>query len=145
MTLIFKDHQRVGLWIAERTHGEWREGGKCIGLEKDGNLVAGVLYDYWNGSSIYAHIAVDGPINRDFLREIFRYPFVQLQCNVILGLVPSSNEKARQFDEHLGFKLLVDIPGGHPDGSLRIYFMRKEDCRFLGDTRNVKAKSAAAA
>lgn len=142
--IIAWEHERVGKWIQANAAGFYRPGAKCIGLEKDGELIAGVLYDYCNGASVYAHIAVKGLMTREFLSVIFDYPFRQLNCKVIIGLVPESNKKARRFDEHLGFKLTATIPEGHPDGKLLIYTMRKEDCRWLR-SEHVEAKRARAA
>lgn len=129
--IIDQDSPRVGTWMHQQGSGFYRDGAACIGLERDGQLVAGAMFDYCNGASIFAHIAVTGQITREWLWFICYYPFVQLGCHVVIGLVPSSNEKARRFDEHFGFKLQTAIPGGDPDGSLLIYTLRKEECRFL--------------
>jgi hypothetical protein len=141
--VIVLDNNRVGLWIKEHGGGEYRTGSQCIGLERNGELVAGVLYDYCNGASIYMHVAITGRITREFLCLCFEYPFVQLGCNLIIGLVPDSNEKAKRFDEHLGFNLHSRIPNGCPDGDLLIYIMRREDCRFIGENRYGKTVSTA--
>ena len=135
--IIDNEHERVGLWIQEHGGGFFREGTKCIGLEKDGQLVAGVMYDFYNGASVYAHIAAVGKhwLDREYLWFLFYYAFEQLKVNVILGLVASNNLQARRFDEHLGFKLLVEIPDADPDGSTLLYTMRKQDCRWLNIRR----------
>ena len=111
--------------------GFWRTGTTCIGLERDGELVAGTMYDYYNGSSIYAHIAITGAITREWLHAIHWYPFVQLGVNVVIGTVPKDNLKAQRFDEHLGFKLLTEIPDADPSGATLLYIMRKADARYL--------------
>lgn len=129
--IIVNEDERVGTWISERTDGEWRAGGKCIGLEQDGKLIAGVLYDWYNGASVYAHIAIDGTINREFLWFIFHYPFEQLNVNVIIGLVAESNKSAINLDTRLGFTITSRIPDGHPDGDLLIFTMTKHQCKWL--------------
>lgn len=123
----------LGPWIAKHGGGFYRQGSQCIGLERDGEIIAGVLYDFANGASIYMHVAALGGnwLDREFLRVCFDYPFNQLGAKVVIGLVGSKNERARRFDEHLGFKLQAEIPDGHPDGSLLIYVLRREDCRWL--------------
>jgi RimJ/RimL family protein N-acetyltransferase len=131
--IIDKDPDRCGKWIQEHGGGYYREGTTCIGLEKDGDLVAGVMYDYFNGASIYMHVAAVGKnwLNRDFLWFVFYYPFIQLGAKVIIGLVESDNEQAKKFDEHIGFKLNQSIPGASPNGDLLIYTMNKEDCKWF--------------
>lgn len=131
--LVYHEHRRVGLWIAERTDGGYRDGGKCIGLERDGELIAGVLYDWFNGASIYTHIAIEPGhlIGREFLFHIFYYPFCQLGCSVLIGLVAEGNTASRRFVEHLGFTLQQPIPDAHPTGALLIYTMPRAACRWL--------------
>lgn len=144
--LISKEHSRVGAWIQAHGGGYYREGTTCLGLEKDGVLIAGVMYDYYNGSSIWMHVAssVKHWLDRDYLRVCFDYPFNQLCCKVVLGYVDENNLKARRFDEHLGFKLTAVIPEGHPKGDLLIYTMRKENCRWLKDRRGETIRTALA-
>lgn len=144
--IITQDHKRVGAWIQAHGGGFYRDGASCIGLEKDGELIAGVLYDYFNGASIYMHVAagVMNWLDRQYLGVCFWYPFVQLKCKVVIGLVPEKNHKARRFDEHIGFKLTAVIPEGHPDGDLLIYTMRKEDCRWIRKEHEQTVRAAAA-
>ena len=130
--LVYGEDRRVGEWMVTKGAASvWRDGAKCIGLEHNRKLTAGVLYDNYNNASICAHIAVDGGLTREYLFHIFAYPFLQLQCNVIIGLVGSKNIKSRQFVEHLGFVLSTAIDRGHPDGSLLVYIINKEDCRYI--------------
>lgn len=137
MRIVTRENDYVGPWIEEHGGGHYKASAQCIGLEKNGKLVAGVLYGGHNGASIYMHVAASGTnwLTRDFLWVCFDYPFVQLECKVIIGLVAEKNLKARKFDEHLGFKLTSRIPEGHPEGNLLIYTMRKQDCRFLKENR----------
>jgi hypothetical protein len=131
--LVYGEDRRVGQWGEARGSGKWREGSKCIGLERAGELIAAALYDWHNGASVYTHIAIEAgqQIDRDFLWHIFYYPFVQLGCNVLIGLVAEDNYASRRFVEHLGFTLQTNIPNAHPSGALRVYVMRREACRWL--------------
>lgn len=105
---------------------------KCIGIEKQGILVGGCMYELDNGASVHIHVAVEPNwFSRDFLYACFHYPFVQLETKVLIGLVPEKNKKARIVDEHLGFTLQHTIPYAHPDGGLCIYTMYKHECRWL--------------
>lgn len=104
-----------------------------IGIEEDGNLIAGVVYDYYNGASICMHVAAIGKrwMTREFLWYCFYYPFVELGVKRITGLVPESNLAARRLDEHLGFKLETRLKDADPTGDTLVYAMFKDDCRFL--------------
>lgn len=127
---IVFDPEIVGPWVEKNGGGYYRDGTKAIGLRSSDGLVAGVMYDYWNGASVYMHVAIRGRITREFLWVCFDYPFNQLGCNVVLGLVAEDNKAAQRFDEHLGFRLQTRIENAHPSGALLLYVMRKEDCRW---------------
>ena len=125
------DHARVGKWMQEKHAGYYRDGSTCIGLERNGELVAGTMYDQFNGSSIVASIAISGPITRKWLWWIFAYPFIQLKANVILGLISGANERSLKFAEKLGFTMVAGIPDADPSGVLMICAMNRADCRFI--------------
>lgn len=104
-----------------------------IGLERDGELVGGVLYEGFNGGNIWMHCAGVGRwITKDLLKAAFAYPFVQLNVRNVWGWVDASNQKARRLDEHLGFTQQAILAEAAKDGGdVIIYRMTKEECRFL--------------
>lgn len=105
-----------------------------IGVERNGEVVAGILYCDNNGTSVCMHVASKPGVNwvtRAFLKLVFGFAFNGLGVKRITGFVPETNAKARKFDEHLGFKLEVVLRDIYADGGLCIYAMRKEDCRFV--------------
>lgn len=113
------------------------EGMKGLGLERDGEMVAGVLYEGFNGHNVWMHVAAVPDkrwMSKDYLWYCFHYPFNEMKVSRISGYVNASNEQARKFDEHLGFKAEATLSGAAPDGGdVLIYVMRREDCRFLRD------------
>lgn len=143
--IVTRQDKRVGNWVCARTGGCYTEGA-TIGLERDGELIAGVIVDNWNGASAQMHVAGEGNwLNREFLFVCFDYVFRQLSLNVVIGVVPSVNAKALRFDKHLGFREVLRIPNGHPAGDLVILTMRKEDCRYLGVEHGKQIRTIAAA
>lgn len=132
---IVFDADRIGPWVCERAGGTWLPGrGTAIGLERNGALVAGVLYEDYNGANVVMHVASDGTaewLNREYLRTCFDYPFRQLGCQRVTGIVPSTNDKALSFDEHLGFEVETKLEGAHPEGDLIILRMKRENCRWI--------------
>lgn len=141
--VVYGENERVGHWITEHGGGFYRTGCQCIGLERDGTLIGGVMFDYHNGASIYCHVALTDKraIGRDFLRAVFRYVFVQLNCEVLIGLVAGDNFAAQRLDEHLGFRLEHSIAGAHPSGELRIYTMRRKECRWIDEQAETAARA----
>lgn len=110
-------------------------GMKGLGLEKDGELIAGVVYEGYNGTNVWMHVAAEPGarwMTRDYLRYCFYYPFVELGCKRVSGYVEASNTEARRFDEHLGFKREAVLEGAATDGGdVILYVMRREDCRYV--------------
>lgn len=132
--MIVFDVDRVGPWVCDRTGGAYYPGaGAAIGLEKNGELIAGVFYDNYNGRSICMHVAAVGKnwLNREYLFVCFDYPFRQLKVNKILGFVDSTNHDALKFDKHLGFEIETVIKDAGPHGDLIILSMTNENCRWL--------------
>lgn len=143
--IVDNDPVRVGKWVCERAGGTYVEG-SAIGLEKGGSLVAGVLFDHYNGASVCMHVAGEGKkwMNREFLWFSFYYPFEQLKVKKVLGIVPSSLEAVLEFDKHIGFTEEHRIKDGHPTGDLVILSMTREQCRFLELKRGKQVRSTTA-
>lgn len=105
-----------------------------IGLERHGELVAGVLYEGFNGHHIWMHVAALAGrrwMTRQYLYACFAYPFVQCGVRRVRGSVNASNVEAQRFDEHLGFTREAVLKGAASDGGdVIIYVMEKKDCRY---------------
>jgi RimJ/RimL family protein N-acetyltransferase len=134
--LICDQKERCGDWAKARiphveSWGEWYE---AIGWERDGELVAVVVWNLYSGADIAIHIAaVPGRhwMTRTFLRAAFRYPFLQLGCRRVSGFVPSKNAEALRFDRHLGFRDEGLMRHALPDDDVVVLGMLKEECRWL--------------
>lgn len=133
--MIVFDVDRIGPWVCERAGGTWVKGrGTGIGRERDGQLIAGILYEDWNHANVVCHIAGVGKnwLNRNLLWVMFDYPFRQLGVKRITTTVAQSNTVSQRFTEHLGFTLETRLLDAHPSGDLFIYRMMAADCRWLG-------------
>jgi RimJ/RimL family protein N-acetyltransferase len=112
----------------------------AIGLAVDEKLVAGVLFDGFNGANVWMHVAAQPGarwMTRAYLLACFAYPFNICRVKRISGYVNASNLAAQRFDEHLGFKEEARLQGAAPDGGdVIIYAMWRKDCRFIGDKEN---------
>lgn len=133
MRIVWDEHERLGKWVCDRTGGRYANG-QCIGMERDdGTLIAATLYDNYNGAAINMHVAATTPhwMRPYFLKVCFGYPFLQLECDVVIGWVAAENIRARRVDEWLGFKLACTVPKAHPSGDMLLYTMHREHCRWL--------------
>ncbi len=136
-TRIVSDPGRVFTFVTQYLPLNMVAGTKGLGLERDGELIAGVLYEGYNRHNIWMHVAaVPGArwMTKEYLRYCFHYPFVELGCTRVSGYVEASNTLARRFDEHLGFRQEAVLEGAASDGGdVILYVMRRQDCRFIGE------------
>lgn len=133
--VVWDEPTRVMAFVARILEIPPSRDGAAIGLKDAyGNLIAGVLFDNYNGASIQMHVAAEPGarwMTREYLHCCFAYPFRQLAVRKIVGLVSCTNLPARRFDEHLGFHLEATLTDAHPDGDLLVYTMTKQQCRWL--------------
>ena len=129
--IIDQEHQRVGRWMHQHGAGQWRDGATCIGLERDGEIIAGTMYDWFNGASIYANIVIVGSVTREFLWFISYYPFVQLGAKVVLAQIAGDNKRSQEFVARFGFSLFTVIPDADPSGMLLLYGLYADQCKWL--------------
>ena len=97
-----------------------------------GVILGAVLYTNFRRCSIEMTSAgAPGWLTRGNLRGFFSYPFEQLGCRRVTGIVHRKNKHARQINERLGFKLEGICRHGFPDGDACVYGMIRKDCRWI--------------
>lgn len=141
---IVSDHS-VGYWVSGLSgSGHYNPAlSQAIGLVKDGQPQAGVVFTDYNGRSMVVHQAIQGKINRNFLHEISNYAFNQCRVEKLIGPIDSSNEKAIKLVQNMGFKEEARIKDAHPKGDMILFTLVKSDCRFLGERYGKKCTAPA--
>jgi len=132
---VYGHDAAVARWVQERApHAQngFRDF-VAIGIEREGELVAGVVYNEYRGHSIHASIASSTPrwASRGTLAGIFAYPFVQLNCRRITVYTGKTMIPVRQFLERLGFQQEGVVREGFDDDDCVIYGMLKEECQWI--------------
>lgn len=134
-TRIISNPARVFAFVSEIMPMSPVGGMKGIGLEKDGELIAGALYEGFNGQNVWVHLAGKPGkrwMNREFLWYGFHYPFNEMGVKRLSGYVNASNTDARRLNEHFGYQEEARLKGAAPDGGdVILYVMWRENCRFL--------------
>lgn len=111
---------------------------KCIGsVDSTDTVLRGVVgYDGFNGASVVMHMAGEpGWIDKSMLTAAFDYPFNVMGCNQVLAMVPSGNAAALKINRRLGFEVVAELDGAHPDGSLFVMRMTRDNCKWLAPRR----------
>lgn len=126
--------KEVAEWVRQRLAMD-SGFGECaaIGVVLTGKLIAGVVYHNYRHPNIEVSIASISPrwATKTTLKLLFDYPFNQLNCKRITGLVDSENQPVRAFDERLGFIHEGTLREAHPNGDAEIYGMLKHECRWI--------------
>lgn len=105
-----------------------------IKLVADGKITAMVAYDHWTPNAVQLHICITDPksFSRSFVREALAYPFVQAGRSLLVGVTPSDNEEALEFNRRIGFLEKYRIKDGWEDGvDMVVQELRKSDCKWL--------------
>ena len=132
MTEIISDKLVVGPWVAKRNLGAFApETSEAIGLKRGNELVAGVVYEAWNGASMVVHVAVEGLMTPAYLAAIYHYPFVHVGVGKLIAPIGEDNAKSINFVSKMGFRLESRIPDAHPDGALLLYTMSRAECKYI--------------
>ena len=133
--LIYGEEERLLPWAVERIGlAGFRRDAYSIGLERDGELVAVVVFDTFSDVDCCMHVASDGTgrwMTKELLIAAFAYPFKQLGLRRVTALVPAKNAKAIEFDKNLGFVQEGYHPHAMADDDLVSLGMLKEHCRFF--------------
>lgn len=136
---MFFEHERVACWVGGRIGlPEMERGGKSIGIERNGNLIGGVVYNHWfPGIDIQMHIAGargEPWLSRPILNALFYYPFVELGLRRVTSPVAASNDACLRLVRHLGAVHEGTLRRGWFNGEdLLVFGMLREECRWLKD------------
>lgn len=133
--LVFDDKERVGAWVAERVEQTASWGSYyAMGAERDGELVAGVVVNNYNGANATCHVCIEKP-GKDTLalfRAVADYAFNQCGLKRLTGMVPASSPEVLAFDLHMGWREEFVMQDAAPDGGpLHILVMRPDTCPWL--------------
>lgn len=134
-TVVYDPKEKIAKWVWERLGEEDSGGSAAVGLERDGELIAGVVFNMYTGASVSMNVAaVPGKdwLNREFLFRSFAYPFLQLRCYRATALVKVNNDVSIKFVEALGYQREGLLRRAHIDGSdMFVYGMLREECRWI--------------
>lgn len=116
---------------------------EICGVTIKGKPAGAVLYINYRHNSIEMACAGEGGwLTRGHLRDLFRYPFLQLKCWTVLTMVERGNAKAREFNRKLGFTEKCVLENGHHKlKDVILHSMTRDQCRWIG-TATVANKSA---
>lgn len=135
--VIFGADKEVSAWVATKIDGfTVSEDARALGVISGDRLVAGVVFERWNGVHVEASIAATPGArwaDRSTLFSLFWYPFGTLDCRAITVTVPMSNLPSLNLATKLGFKPQAIVPFAARDGGALLVLQEYRDtCRWIG-------------
>lgn len=142
MKLAFggSDHkldEALAMWVMKRAgfqrplhQGEYY----AIGVVNNKNtLIAGVMYHNYHkmgaGGTIELSMAADDPgwCRKGIICGLLHYPFMQLNCHLIISTVGRRNKRVRRLAEKIGYKEVGVIPNWPVAEDLVVLTLKRED------------------
>lgn len=112
--------ERVAKFVGERVNRIILPPFTAMGIEKDGQIVGGAVFNCFTGHDVHATVAGSG-FTRGFLAEVGCYAFSSLGCIRITAI--TEQPKVVRLAEKLG---------GQVEGLLRDYFGPERDGFLIG-------------
>lgn len=135
--LVYGRDNEVAEWVGERLmrDAEAFKPCKAIGVEIDGQLVAGVIYNKYEPNLLIemSIASIDKRwATRHNLKALLGYPFAQLKLKRVQALCSVKDEGVQMFLKRLGFTHEGTHPCAYHDGGTALSFgMLKQNCRYL--------------
>ena len=102
--------------------------------DEDNKIEWVIGYTAFIGKTCQMHMVnlKGGYTPKGLLFGAFDYPFNHCGLEKVFGIVNSTNVRAMEYDQKLGFKEIIRFPQMHCDGGdLVLFEMNKADCRWI--------------
>jgi RimJ/RimL family protein N-acetyltransferase len=130
--IVVGQRDLVAAWVASKIK-DMREPPQkdfeAVGVARDGRLIGGVIYVEYREVAPGEH---DIRMHCATLRAFFQYPFEQLRCCRVTGVVARANKRALDLNRRLGFKIEGCIRDGYGTGKDGLLMgMLKDECVWI--------------
>lgn len=116
----------------------FRDDAAAIGLERDGEICAVVVYDTFTTTGVNVHLAAEPGrrwMTRDFIRHAVAFPFLSCRFRRISCIIAQGNADSIRLAEHFGLRLEGRLrEAGDDGGDELIYGLLYRECRWLPKT-----------
>lgn len=132
---VYGEDDRLISWTESRiAGGKFREDARAIGHEKDGELVAVVVYDTFSTTGCFVHLASGARkwMSREFAVVAMTYPFIQCGMARISSMVSARNILSLRFTRQFGWiQEGVMRCAGNDGEDIILFGMLRSECRWL--------------
>lgn len=124
--------EEVVEWVCAGTGGGSYRHAIGLGEQRDGQPVAGVVVESWNGSNAMLHIRIVKAPGRRFWDSLFDHLFDTMQCNRVTAVIDASNVLCIDLVERLQFvKEAVLAKAGRANSDAIVYVLWSWNRRFF--------------
>lgn len=111
----------------------WNPDAVAIGVEKDGQIIGGVVLEGFTQCDVNLHMAGVGRwATPELIVRVFHYAFVILRLRRVTALVRAKNANSLAICHKMGFTVEGVKRHAFVDDDLIVLGMTREECRFLG-------------
>lgn len=132
---LYGEDDRLVAWAADRIdRGCFRDDARAIGHEKNGELVAVVVFDTFSTTGCFVHIASGARkwMSREFGIVAMTYPFIQLALPRISCIVSTNNRMSLRFTRQFGWiEEGIMRRAGNDGEDIILFGMLRQECRWL--------------
>lgn len=114
------DDNRALAFVSERCGVSFLPPVTCMGIEKDGEIVAGVVFNFFESADVHVSVAGHG-WTRGFLADVGHYVFTTLK-----------SERMTALTEQSSVVRLAERLGGKVEGLLRNHYGKGRDAFVVG-------------
>lgn len=98
-----EDKDAIRLWLATVHHFEFENPNDVMAIERDGKIIAAVIFTRWVGPDIHMHFAGSN-LTRRFIRAMWNYAFVQMRCERVTVTIRADNDRSLGLIWRVGFQ-----------------------------------------
>ena len=131
--IVDNELSRCQKWLGDKTGGVGTDMVVCIGLERNGELIAVTGYNLFNGRSCHVHFCIEKGAypTRQYVWFVHYYAFIQAGLEVMIAFMAASNERILKLARHLGYVEKYRLEDAHPDGDMVLCTLSAKNCKFL--------------
>lgn len=133
--LLYGEESRLLPWACTRIGiASFRSDAQAIGLERNGGIVAAVVFDTFSTYDCNIHVASDGTghwLNKELLVAAFCHPFITCKLRRVTATIASRNLRALKFNRHLGFTQEGFHPYAAGDDAMVSLGLTRMACKYI--------------
>ena len=120
-SLVFGRDADVVPYLEDRLNVKLTPPYTTIGIEQDGRIVGGWLFNDYNGHNVEISVALDRPLTRGMIRAVSDYVFRQMKVRRVTARCRESNQKSAALIRRLGFRWEGRLPFYYGDEAAMIF------------------------